>query len=51
MRFHCTIKGAASSKFDEFLAVRPQFDTDHDQICHACADRCGGGSYVNKLEP
>ena len=38
-----------SSKFDEFLAGRSQFDSDHDQIWQACADRSGNGSYLNKL--
>ena len=37
-------KGEPSSKFDEFLAGRSQFDSDHDQIWQACADRSGNGS-------
>ena len=43
--------GAASSNVDEFLAERSQFDTDHDQMRQACADRSGNGSYLNKLAP
>ena len=35
-----------SSKFEEFLALRSQFDSDLDQIWQACADRSGNGSYV-----
>ena len=38
-----------SSKFDEFLAVRSQFDSDHDLIWQAYADRSGNGSYLKKL--
>ena len=41
--------GAASSKFDEFLAKRSQFDIDHDQIWQAYADRSGNGSYLKKM--
>ena len=37
--------------FDDFLAERSQFDSDHDQIWQACADRSGNGSYLNKLAP
>ena len=44
-----TTIGEPSSKFDEFLAARSQFDSDHDQIWPACADRSGNGSYLNKL--
>ena len=40
-----------SSKFDEFLPGRSQFDTNHDQIWQACADRSGNGSYLNTLAP
>ena len=43
--------GAASSKFDEFLAKRSQFDIDHDQIWQAYADRSGNGSYLKKNGP
>ena len=46
--FYTTI-GAASSKFDEFLAKRSQFDIDHDQIWQAYADRSGNGSYLKKI--
>ena len=47
--FYTTI-GAASSKFDEFLAKRSQFDDiDHDQIWQAYADRSGNGSYLKKM--
>ena len=46
-----TTIGAASSKFDTFQAERSQFDTDHDQIWQACADRSGNGSYLKKLAP
>ena len=42
-----TTKGEPSSKFDEFVAVRSQSDSDHDQIWQACADRSGNGSYLN----
>ena len=45
--FYTTI-GAASSKFDDFLAKRSQFDIDHDQIWQAYADRSGNGSYLKK---
>ena len=48
---YATTIGELSSKFDEFLAARSQFDSDHDQIWQACADRSGNGSYVNKLAP
>ena len=48
--FYTTI-GAASSKFDEFLANRSQFDIDHDQIWQAYADRSGNGSYLKKKWP
>ena len=44
-----TTKGGPSSKFDGFLDERSQFDSDHDQIWQACADRSGNGSYINKL--
>ena len=46
-----TTIGELSSKFEECLAVRSQFDSDHDQIWQACADRSGNGSYLNKLAP
>ena len=36
---------------NEFLAVRSQFESDHDQIWQACADRSGNGSYLNKFAP
>ena len=49
--FIYTTKGWPSSKFDKFLAVRLQFDSDHDKIWQACADRSGKGSYLNKLAP
>ena len=39
--------GELSSEFEEFLAARSQFDSDHDQIWLACAD----GYYLNKLAP
>ena len=42
---------AAFSQFHEFLAARSQFDTNHDQIWQAYADRSGNGSYLNKLAP
>ena len=48
--FYTTIE-AASSKFDEFLAKRSQFDIDHDQIWQAYADRSGNGSYLKKNGP
>ena len=46
-----TTKGGPSSKCKEFLAGRSKFDSDHDQIWQACADRSGNGSYLNKLAP
>ena len=46
-----TTIGGLSSKFDVFLAKRSQFDSDHDHIWQACADRSGNGSYLNKLAP
>ena len=46
-----TTIGELSSKFEEFLAVHPQFDSDHDHMWQACADRCGNGAYLNKLTP
>ena len=47
--FIYTTIGELSSKFEEFLALRSQFDSDHDKIWQACADRSGNGSYPNKL--
>ena len=44
-------KGAPSSKCDVFLAGWSPFDSVHDQIWQACADRSGNGSYLNKLAP
>ena len=46
-----TTIGELSSKFEECLAVQSQFDSDHDQIWQACADRSGNRSYLNKLAP
>ena len=46
-----TTIGELSSKFEEFLAERSQFDSGHDQMSQACADRSGNGSYLNKLAP
>ena len=47
-----TTIGELSSTFEEFLGERSQlFEGDHDQIWHACADRSGNGSYLNKLAP
>ena len=46
-----TTIGELSSKFEEFLAGRSQFDSDHDQIWQACAVRSGNASYLNKLAP
>ena len=45
-----TTIGKLSSKFKEFLAEQSQFESDHDHIWQACADRSVNGSYLNKLD-
>ena len=50
MDIYTTI-GGLSSTFYECLAERSQFESDHDHIWHACAERSGNGSYLNKLAP
>ena len=53
MRLHVvpliyTTKEEPYSQFDEFLAGRSKFDSDHDQIWQAFADRSGNGNWPHE---
>ena len=46
VRVHVRVYVCVSVKYR-----RLNYGTDHDQIWHACADRSGDGSYLNKIDP